>query len=89
MKLTVTKDEEGNRTINQINKDKYVTLGKDAKLQDRVLADDCTIYDTTDNDITTLADIVSQVEDEKVNLNLGVIYDSDAEEITCIYVYKR
>ena len=89
VKLTVTKDEEGNRTINQINKDKYVTLGKDAKLQDRVLADDCTIYDTTDNDITTLADIVSQVEDEKANLNLGVIYDSDAEEITCIYVYER
>ena len=87
VKLTVTKDAEGNRTINQINKDKYVTLNN--KLQDRVLADDCTIYDTTDNDITTLSDIVSQVEDEKAALNLGVVYDSDAEEITCIYVYAR
>ena len=89
VKLTVTKDAEGNRTINQINKDKYVTLGKDAKLQDRVLADDCTIYDTTDNDIETLSDIVAQVEDEgRDNLALGVIYDSSAKEITCIYVYE-
>ena len=83
--VNLSRDADGN--IKQINKDKYVNLN--SKLQDRVLADDCTIYDTTDNDITTLSDIVSQVEDEKAKLALGVVYDSDAEEITCIYVYER
>ena len=84
---TVKLTRDADKKIVQINKDKFVTLNN--KLQDRVLADDCTIYDTTDNDITTLSDIVSQVEDEGAKLNLGVVYDSDAEEITCIYVYER
>ena len=90
VELTATTDNDGNRTIDQIAKNKFVTLGEDAKLQDRVLADDCAIYDTTDNDIETLSDIVAQVEDEgNNNLALGVIYDSDAKEITCIYVYEK
>lgn len=71
----------------RLPKNKFVTLRDD--LQDRVLADDCTIYDTTDNDIETLSDIVAQVEDEgRDNLALGVTYDSSAKEITCIYVYE-
>ena len=88
VELTATTDNAGNRTIDQIAKNKFVTLSD--KLQDRVLADDCTIYDTTDNDIETLSDIVAQVEDEgRDNLALGVIYDSSAKEITCIYVYEK
>lgn len=88
VELTATTDNNGNRTIDQIAKNKFVTLSD--KLQDRVLADDCAIYDTTDNDIETLPDIVAQVEDEENdNLALGVIYDSDAKEITCIYVYEK
>ena len=88
VELSATTDKDGNRTIAQIAKNKFVTLSKD--LQDRVLADDCAIYDTTDNDIETLSDIVAQVEDEENdNLALGVIYDSDAKEITCIYVYEK
>ena len=88
VKLTATTDKDGNRTIDQIAKNKFVTLNDN--LQDRVLADDCAIYDTTDNDIETLSDIVAQVEDEgNNNLALGVIYDSDAKEITCIYVYEK
>ncbi|WP_302658614.1 hypothetical protein [uncultured Dysosmobacter sp.] len=88
VELTATTDNNGNRTIDQIAKNKFVTLSD--KLQDRVLADDCAIYDTTDNDIETLSDIVAQVEDEENdNLALGVIYDSDAKEITCIYVYEK
>lgn len=84
--MNLSRDDDGN--IKQINKDKYVNLN--SKLQDRVLADDCAIYDTTDNDIETLSDIVAQVEDEENdNLALGVIYDSDAKEITCIYVYEK
>ena len=84
--VNLSRDDDGN--IKQINKDKYVNLN--SKLQDRVLADDCAIYDTTDNDIETLSDIVAQVEDEENdNLALGVIYDSDAKEITCIYVYEK
>ena len=87
VKLTATKDKDDNLTIDQIAKNKFVTLRDD--LQDRVLADDCTIYDTTDNDIETLSDIVAQVEDEgRDNLALGVTYDSSAKEITCIYVYE-
>ena len=88
VKLTATTDKDGNRKIDQIAKNKFVTLNDN--LQDRVLADDCAIYDTTDNDIETLSDIVAQVEDEgNNNLALGVIYDSDAKEITCIYVYEK
>ena len=88
VELTATTDNAGNRTIDQIAKNKFVTLSD--KLQDRVLADDCTIYDTTDNDIETLSDIVAQVENEgSDNLALGVIYDSSAKEITCIYVYEK
>ena len=90
--FVVTVDLNGSGEVYAINKDTYVKLGDPLSgtpvNDDIALADDAVIYDTTGNDIVSLADIVNVVEDD-VNvssLTLYVIYDSKNENISMIYV---
>ena len=85
----------GSGKVYAINKDTYVRLGvsedKNTIVNDDIaLADDAVIYDTTSNNIVSLADIVNVVEDDAnvSSLTLYVIYDSKNENISTIYVVK-
>ena len=94
----VVVDLNGSGKVYAINKDTYVSLGSTdlygnslaADKQDAVLSSDAVIYDTTDNGIVSLADIVATVEDDAnvSSLTLYAVYDSKAEAITTIYVVK-
>lgn len=90
----VVVDLNGSGEVYAINKDTYVKLGTSLASvvvnDDIALADDAVIYDTTGNDIVSLADIVNVVEDDAdvSSLTLYVIYDSKNENISMIYVAK-
>ena len=84
-------EKEDSTTITSIAKDKYMTLANgetDVKL-------DGVIYDTTDNDITTLAELVDQWEiadesetDDVERVTAHVVYDEKDEVVTLIYIVK-
>lgn len=90
----VVVDLNGSGEVYAINKDTYVRLGAPLSgtpvNDDIALASDAVIYDTTSNDIVSLADIVNVVEDDAdvSSLTLYAIYDSKNENISMIYVVK-
>ena len=68
-----------------IAQDKYITI---ASLEDVVLADDAEVYDLTENEMTTLAEIAALADEGTMTLNMGVVYDTDAKKVTTVYVYE-
>ena len=86
--LAVAESNAATATIDAatIAQDKFVTVG--GTCVNFVLADDCAIYDLTDNGMTTLAEIDALFGEGTMTLKIAVAFDTNDKEISTLYVWE-